>query len=110
VLFPIETNGTELDEKKEMEMDNGKRVIMTYKGDQNFTLIQEKNETVPTAKMEDTTEEMQGEVVNLGHSIGALSGNSIEWNYEGTDFLLASDNMTEEEMIHVAESIQGKEI
>lgn len=110
VLFPLETNGAELADKKEMDEENEERVIMQYKGDQNFTLIQEKNKAMTTSNMDETGVEMQGELVNLGHSIGALSGNSIEWNYNGAEFILASDDMTADEMINVAASIQGKEI
>lgn len=110
VLFPLETNGAELAEKKETSTEDGERVIMQFEGNQNFTLIQEKEEAVETSSMEATDKEMQGELVNLGHSVGALGGNSVEWNYNGTEFLLASEDMNAEELIQVASSIQGKEI
>lgn len=107
VMFPLDTLGAELVEKQEIPLEDGERVIMTFKGDKNFTLIQEKMSVVPTAVQ---VEEVNGEVVNLGHSIGALANNTIEWNYKGTDFYLASEDMTIEELIEVASSIQGQEI
>jgi len=107
VMYPLHTVGSELTEKKEVELENGERVIMTFKGDKNFTLIQEKKSVLPASV---DTREMAGEVVNLGHSIGALSSNALEWSYNGTDFYLASEEMTVEELIEVATSIQGKEI
>src|SRR5699024_11649670 len=70
VLFPLETNGAELAEKKETSTEDGERVIMQFEGNQNFTLIQEKEEVVETSNMEATDKEMQGELVNLGHSVG----------------------------------------
>lgn len=110
VLFPLDTQGAELSEKQEIQLENGKRVIMTFKGDRNFTLIQEQQTVKPTAAMSEHTKEVSGDVINLGHSIGAINDNTISWNYEGTDFMLASDDMTTEELVDVAVSIQGKEI
>jgi len=107
VMFPLKTLGSELVEKQEIDIDEGKRVIMTFKGDRNFTLIQEKMSVVPTSTV---VQEVIGEVVYLGHSVGAVSNNTIEWNYNGTDFYLASEDMTMEELIEVAGSIQGQEI
>lgn len=109
VMFPLKTLGAELVEKQEVSLEDGERVIMTFKGDRNFTLIQEKVTSVPTSGGE-MIEEVTGDVVNLGYSIGALTNNTIEWNYNGTDFYLASDDMTMEELIEVASSIQGEEI
>jgi outer membrane lipoprotein-sorting protein len=107
VMFPLETLGAELAERKEINLENGERVIMTFKGEKNFTLIQEKEEVVPTMA---SVQEMTGDIINLGHSVGAISDQTIEWNYEGTNFVLASEDMTIEEMVEVASSIEGKEI
>lgn len=107
VMFPLETLGAELSEKKEVTTDDGERVIMTFKGDRDFTLIQERDETLPTSTSEKT---IYGDLVDLGVSIGAISGQTIEWNYEGTDFVLASEEMTVEELITVASSVEGKGI
>ena len=109
VMFPLETLGAELVEKQEVQVEDGERVIMTFKGDRNFTLIQEKVTAVPTSGGEQI-EEVTGDVINLGYSIGALTNNTIEWNYNGTDFYLASEDMTMEELIEVASSIEGQEI
>lgn len=109
VMYPLKTLGAELVEKQEVPMEEGERVIMTFKGDRNFTLIQEKLTVVPTSSLE-MVQEVSGDVVNLGYSIGAISNETIEWNYNGTDFYLASEDMTMEELIEVASSIQGQEI
>jgi len=107
VLTPENTNGAELTEKKEVELDNGERVILSYSGDKNFTLVQEKIEVLPTLT---TPREVEGDIVNLGYAVGALSNNAIEWHYEGTDFYLASEELTREELIEVAESVVGTEV
>ena len=108
VMYPTETLGAELIEKDEVELEDGQRVIMTFKGEKNFSLIQEKVTVVPTAAQ--SVEEMRGEPVDLGFTIGAITSNGIEWNYNGTDFYLASEDMTMEELMEVAASVQGQGI
>lgn len=107
VTFPLETLGSELVEKEEVALEDGERVIMTFKGERNFTLVQEQQVTQPTASL---VEEVQGEVVSVGNSIGALTENTLEWTEQGIDYYLASEDMTIEELIEVATSIEGKEI
>lgn len=108
VMYPTETLGAELVEKEEVELEDGKRVIMTFKGEKNFSLIQEKMTAVPTTA--GFVEEVNGDIVNLGYTIGAITNNGIEWSYNGTDFFLASEDMTIEELIEVAVSVQGQEV
>ncbi|HLR08982.1 MAG TPA: outer membrane lipoprotein carrier protein LolA [Bacillota bacterium] len=107
VLFPLETAGSELSEKKEKELDDGKRVIMTFEGEKHFTLIEEKRTAAPALS---EPKEVEGDIVNLGHSIGVLGDNAIEWSADGIYFYLASEELTKEELIDVAQSVQGKEI
>src|SRR5690625_4084256 len=106
-MYPLHTVGSEWTEKKEVELENGERGIITFKGDKNVTLIQKKKSVLPASV---DTREMAGYDVNLAHSIGALSSNAVKWSYNGTDFFLASEEMTVEELIEVGTSIQGKEI
>lgn len=107
VLHPLYTAGAEAVDRKEMELDNGKRVILTYGGEKDFTLVQEMRTDVPTLM---TPEAVNGEIVNLGFTIGALTDDTLHWNHEGIDYTLASDSLTKEELIEVAQSVQGQEI
>lgn len=107
VLYPLETLGAELVEKKEVSLDSAERVILTFKGEKNFTLIQEQPTTLEVAASD---REMQGELVSLGHSVGAVSDAALEWNFQGTDFYLASEDLTIEELIEVAASVQARGI
>ncbi|WP_077324386.1 LolA family protein [Virgibacillus siamensis] len=107
VVIPFYMAGSELTKQKEIELENGKRVIMTFSGDKNFTLVEEKNDVVPTTT---SPQFVNGEIVNLGHSVGALSGNAIEWTNNGVNFYLASDELTEAELIKVAKSVKRKEV
>lgn len=106
VLFPLETFEAELEEKKEVDLEDGERIIMSFAGEKNFTLIQEKSDVAETV----TLEEMSGEVVDLGFTQGAMTTNAVEWSYHGVNFMLASEDLTKEELIEVARSVQGKEV
>ncbi|GAA0431626.1 outer membrane lipoprotein carrier protein LolA [Lentibacillus halophilus] len=105
VLYPLEMVGSELVEEKEVDMENGKRVIMSFSGEKKFTLVEEKLDVIPTSA---SSQMVNGDIVNLGHSIGVLSDNTIEWTNNGMNFMLASDELTKDELIHVAKSVQGK--
>src|SRR5699024_407852 len=86
---------------------DGKRVIMTFEGEKHFTLIEEKRTAAPALS---EPKEVEGDIVNLGHSIGVLGDNAIEWSADGIYFYLASEELTKEELIDVAQSVQGKDI
>lgn len=107
VVFPENTAGAELTEKKEVQLEDGKRVILTYAGEKNFTLVGEKRTSAETLS---SPQEVQGDIVNLGHAVGALSNNAIEWHFEGTDYYLASEELTKDELVDVAQSVIGKEV
>lgn len=108
VMVPIETIGAELTDRMEVDLENGKRIISTFTGEKNFTLVQEKMNVVETLS---SPVEVNGDIVNLGFgAVGALSENSVEWDYNGMNFYLASDELTREELIEVAQSVQGQEV
>ncbi|MFD2043853.1 outer membrane lipoprotein carrier protein LolA [Ornithinibacillus salinisoli] len=107
VLVPNQTVGAELTDRIEEDIENGKRIISTYSGEKNFTLVQEKRDVVPTLS---SPQEVNGDIVNLGHAVGALSETAVEWDYEGMNFYLASDQLTREELIEVAQSVVGTEV
>ncbi|GGF33190.1 sporulation protein YdcC [Halobacillus andaensis] len=106
VLYPEETLGASLWDKQEVETENGKRVIMTYKGEKDFTIIQETAATQPASARQSV--EVNGEPVQLsGGLVGALSEQKLEWNDDATTYHLASNELTQDEMVAVANSIHG---
>ncbi|RDW15088.1 LolA family protein [Oceanobacillus chungangensis] len=105
VMLPEYTAGAELAEQKNVELENGNRVILTFTGERSFTLVEEHAEVLPTLS---EPKEVKGEIVNLGHTVAALTDKTLEWSYDGVDYILASDELTKDEMIQVAESVQGK--
>ncbi len=105
VMYPLaEIPATELVEEKEVATANGKRVILTYDGEKPFTLVQEKAQVVPTMTV---STPVKGELVNLGHTMAAVTDNSIKWTHDGVDYTLASSNLTKDEMVMLAQSVQG---
>ncbi|MGX9932242.1 LolA family protein [Virgibacillus salarius] len=107
VFYPSYMAGSELTEKKEASTEEGERVILTFEGEKNFTLVEEKSK-VQTTMM--SPNEVKGEIVNLGFAVGAISANTLEWSHNGVDFMLASDELTKQELIQVAQSVQSKEV
>ena len=104
VSYPVETSGAALAEKKEIDLENGKRVILTYGGEKEFTLVQEIAGSV-SAMTE--PREIKGDIVSLGHTLAALNGSTIEWSKDGIDYKLASKSLTKAELIDVAKSVHG---
>lgn len=98
-LFPtVIPDGSSLSSQKKVDS----KYVLSYTGDRSFTIIQEKStadEVINVASMSD------GTPVNLGFTLGGMTENSISWSYGGMDFFLASNDLTQDEMIEVASSI-----
>lgn len=106
VMYPTyEVDGVKLVEEKEFTTANGKRIVMTFAGEKSFTLVQEKAHAVPTANVSTT---VKGEPVDLGFAVGAMTDRTLTWTYKGVDFILASQDLTKDEMVAIARSVQGK--
>jgi outer membrane lipoprotein-sorting protein len=106
VMYPVDLpEGAKQIDEKEVTSENGKRIIMTFGGEKTFTLIQEKAKVLPATS---TPMLVNGEPVDLGFAIGALTDQTLTWSYKGVDFTLASTDLTPEEMVMVARSVQGK--
>lgn len=79
-------------------------LMIRYAGDYSYTLIQ-------TEPNDQAASLVPGLMVNLGFTIGQLSGDeqqTLTWIYEGHQFRLTSANLPESEMIKVAQSVQGE--
>ncbi len=86
----------------------GDEAILTYAGDQSFTIIQKQATVAPAAKMLTMNE---GELVDLGFAVGVLNGTTLRWSVDGVDYYLASHDLTVEDMAAIASSMvmtQGK--
>jgi len=105
VKYPtFELKGTKLLEEKSVSIEDGKRVVLTYDGKKPYTLVQEKV-TTKVASANPTL--MEGDIVDLGTTIGALSDHSLSWSQGGIDYMIASNKLTRDEMVEIAKSVQG---
>lgn len=81
-------------------------VLIRYSGDYTYSIIETRPE-------EHTVLGSKAELVDLGLEIGyygVLSGEAmrtLRWTHDGVEFRLTSDNLPEEEMIKIAQSVQG---
>lgn len=106
VKYPTyELEGTKLQDEQEIALDNGKRVVLTYDGKKSYTLVQEKVKV-----KEASTTFVEGNLVDLGFTIGAVTKHSITWSHDGVDYMIASKNLSKKEMIEVAQSVQAEEV
>ncbi|MFK2826293.1 outer membrane lipoprotein carrier protein LolA [Bacillus sp. B190/17] len=107
VFYPEENIlGSQLLDENEMLTEAGKRVVLTYGGDKTFTIIQEKSKVLPAASME--TASMSGDMADLGFAFGEVTDQSLSWSYKGVDYMIASKDLSEAEMIEVARSMQAE--
>ncbi|WP_264740958.1 LolA family protein [Cytobacillus firmus] len=106
VKYPqMEMADVKLVDEQEVKTEDSKRVVLTYDGEKSFTLVQEKATVMPTSSV---VTSVKGEPVDLGFTIGALSDNTISWTYQGVDYMIASNDLSPEEMSEIARSVQGE--
>ena len=108
VKYPTaQISGTKLIKEDDVGIEAGKRVVLTYDGKKSFTLVEEKvsvKETLATPTYVD------GDLVDLGVTIGAVNDHSITWSQGGVDYMIASKNLTKNQLIEVAQSVQGDSV
>ncbi|PLT27960.1 LolA family protein [Peribacillus deserti] len=97
-------DGVELIDEEEVTTANGKRFVLTYGGEQSYTLIQEKASYAETTL---ASTRKNGEPVDLGFTIGAMSDHSLSWTFDGVDYMLASKDLSPDEMVMVARSVES---
>ena len=106
VKYPemAESIGAALAEEKEITLENGIRAVLTYQGERNFTLVQEKAKVKEAALVSDL---VNGEPVDLGFAIGAMTEKTIKWSSGGVDYMLAAEDLSPDEMVMIAKSVEG---
>lgn len=96
-------SGTYLSTEETVSKEDGERIILTFAGESPFILVEE---TVSK------TEEMEiipvyGEPTILMDTIGALSETSVNFISNGVEYYIASENLTMQEILEVAESMSS---
>lgn len=105
VLMPGYTpDGVTNEGLNDIDFGDQKAVMLTYKGDYNYTIVESRPTDHPVSSS-------QGEPLDLGFTIGALTGTEnrmLTWFYDGIEFRLSSDDLPKEEMVKIAQSVQGQ--
>ncbi|WP_100486026.1 LolA family protein [Sporolactobacillus pectinivorans] len=96
-------SGTKLSMMKPEVTQAGEKYVLKYSGKKPFTLIESKS----VASLSIIPALATGDPANLGFAIGSVSDNTLSWSSGGTDYYLASDKLTQDELISVAQSMNG---
>ena len=102
LLYPTyHPEGTYFVDKTTIATTHGERVIMSFTGDHDFTIIQE------TARVRDVmqAEHMRGEPVLVNGTVAAFDGNTLTWQRNGVEFFMVSETLERDQFISVASSI-----
>jgi len=102
----VEWEGVTLEKEDSVKTDEGTRTFMTFAGEKEYTIVQERA-TKPDHKLPVS---MDGDPVDLGFTVAAITGNSIRWESDGISFFIASETLTTDEMIEVAVSMSSGEM
>ncbi len=92
---------TYLASEDKVSLDEGERVILTFLGDNPFTLIEQ---TVTVDKQFETIN-MNGEPTLLVDTIGSIDDNSITWISNGIEYYATSETLSEDELLDVVKSV-----
>lgn len=101
-LYPMLVFDSSLSNVSEVEVSNGSRHVLEYKGDKNFTVI----ESVQEKSSELQTVIMSGEFVDSIDAFGFYDGNHMTMMNNGIEYTIYSDDLTPSEMVEVLSSMQ----
>jgi outer membrane lipoprotein-sorting protein len=101
IHYPTAAGGAELAD--EARIDN--RVVLTYEGDKPFTVIEQ-----PASSSEEGIVEASGDLSDMGFTAGEAADGSLHWVYNGVEFMLASDQLSQGEMEQIAASMTPEAI
>lgn len=92
---------TYLDKEDKIEKENGERIIMTFKGDNSFVLIEETAEIPNDNKIL----KVSGNPEFLSDTIGVFSKNEVSWFSDGVMYYILADDIKNKHLMNVSNSI-----
>lgn len=102
IIYPLYLpSNTYLTSSDKIGEEGNQRVILTFSGDKNFTIVEE-SLYVPD-KFE--VSPVFGEPILLNDTIGVIDTNSIKWSKGNIDYYITSDNLTKSELVTLASSM-----
>lgn len=96
-------SGTYLSDEESVSKEDGDRIILTFQGESPFILVEES--TKITDEMQITP--VYGEPTIISDTVAALSDTSINFISGGVEYYIASDSLTKQQIIEVAQSINS---
>lgn len=106
VIYPLYVPvDTYLKEKEMVNTENGERAILTFNGAKNFVLIEE----TAVTNQEFETVPVFGDPLLISDTIGVMSSNSLSWSDDNINYYLASNDMSSDEILTVANSLNVTE-
>jgi hypothetical protein len=104
IVYPLYVpTDTYLKTKELVSTENGERAILMFNGAKNFILIEE----VSNISEEFETIPVFGDPLMISDTIGVVSSNSLSWSYNNVDYYLASNDMSTDEILTVANSLNA---
>jgi len=97
-------NGVKKLDASEIKFGEEKAVMLRYSGKYNYTLIESRPET-------QTVSVLPGDIVDLGYTLAVVTGDekkTLTWTYDGIEFRLSTADLTQTEMIKIAQSVQDE--
>lgn len=102
VIYPLYIpSNTHLKTSEKIDTDAGDRVILTFAGDKDFILIEETS----TISNEFEIIPVYGDPMMVSDTVAALSANALSWSSGNVDYYLASNELSQEEMVSIASSL-----
>ena len=101
-LMPMETFGAVLSNSSVVENDGKVQYVLEYTGEKNFTIVEEVSESEETTQ----TIIMSGSLVDGLNMVGRYDGNHMTSVINSVRYTIYSDDLSEEEMSAVLQSMQ----
>lgn len=108
VIYPAyEPAGVELTDVQDVQLGKTDAVLLRYAGgDYSYSILESRPQSESVFIHEST-------ILDLGYTMGVLSGSEGElqalvWLSEGIEFRLTADGLPTEEMVKIAQSVEGQ--
>lgn len=102
VIYPMYIpENTKLTSQEKVKLKEGERVILTFSGDKEFTLIEE------TASVSDSNiiVPVSGDIEMVSDVYGYVTDNAISWISNGIEYYISSQDVDKDELLMIASSI-----
>ena len=94
-------NNTKLVDELKLTDDNLTKVIMTYSGEYNYTIVEQ---FIMPSELE-TTDYLDGDIYVIGDYVGIVNDNNITFVSLGIEYYIASNDVTTLEMFKMGNSL-----